>query len=100
MMDYPSALEVSDFAVIAGKVKLNVAPRPPLPLAQMRPPCDSTMDLQMARPIPLPCSLVVKNASKIRPVSPDGSPGPVSFTEMWIWLSSLDCDLTVRTPPV
>jgi hypothetical protein len=46
----------------AGKVKWNVAPRPPLPLAQIRPPCDSTMDLLMARPMPLPCGLVVKNA--------------------------------------
>jgi hypothetical protein len=31
---------------------------------------------------------------------PGGSPVPVSFTEIWIWPSSLACNLTVRTPPV
>jgi len=39
----------------AGKVKWNVAPRPPLLLAQIRPPCDSTIDLLIAKPMPLPC---------------------------------------------
>ena len=29
----------------AGKVKWNVAPRPSLPVTQIRPPCDSTIDL-------------------------------------------------------
>jgi hypothetical protein len=31
-------------------VKWNVAPRPPSPLAQIRPSCDSTIDLLIARP--------------------------------------------------
>jgi hypothetical protein len=44
----------------AGNVKWNVAPRPPLPLAQIRPPCDSTIDLLIAKPMPLPCGFVVK----------------------------------------
>jgi hypothetical protein len=38
----------------AGKVKWNVAPWPPSPMVQIRPPCDSTIDLLIARPMPLP----------------------------------------------
>lgn len=34
----------------SGRVKWNVAPSPPVPLAQIRPPCDSTMDLLIAKP--------------------------------------------------
>jgi signal transduction histidine kinase len=45
-------------AGVAGKVKWNVAPCPPSPLAQIRPPCDSTIDLLIDRPIPLPCGFV------------------------------------------
>ena len=56
----------------AGKVKWNVAPRPPSPLAQIRPPCDSMIDLLIARPIPLPCGFVVKNASNIWSALPKG----------------------------
>jgi hypothetical protein len=63
------------FAGAAVKVKWNVAPRPPLPLAQIRPPCDSTIDLLIARPMPLPCGFVVKNASNIWSGLPGGSPG-------------------------
>src|SRR6266567_3684325 len=69
-------------AGVAGRVKWNVAPRPPSPLAQIWPPCDSTIDLQIARPMPLPCGFVVKNASNIWSALPMGSPGPVSFTEI------------------
>src|SRR5215469_7148665 len=65
----------------AGRVKWKVAPCPPSGLAQIRPPCDSTMDLLIARPMPLPCGLVVKNASRICSALPGGSPGPVSLTE-------------------
>jgi hypothetical protein len=36
---------VKDFAEAAGKVKWNVAPNSPLPLAQIPPPCGSTMTL-------------------------------------------------------
>jgi hypothetical protein len=64
----------------AGKVKWNVAPDPPSPLAQIRPPCDSTIDLLIAKPMPLPCGFVVKNASNIWSALPLGSPGPVSLT--------------------
>src|ERR1700733_7858797 len=42
-------------AEAAGRVKWKVAPPPPqLSLAQIRPPCHSTMDLLIARPMPLP----------------------------------------------
>ena len=46
------------FAGGAGKSKWNVAPRPPSSLAQIRPPCDSTIDLLIAKPMPLPCGFV------------------------------------------
>jgi len=46
----------------AGKVKWNVAPRPLFAVAHKRPPCDSTMERLIARPIPDPCALVVKKA--------------------------------------
>src|ERR1700693_3294301 len=84
----------------AGKVKWNVAPRAPSPLAQICPPCDSTIDLLIARPMPLPCGFVVKNASNIWSTLPRGSPGPLSLIEISIWLSSPNCDFAVSTPPV
>src|ERR1700760_1247172 len=60
----------------AGKVKWKVAPRPPSPVAQIRPPCDSTIDLLIAKPMLLPCGFVVKNASNICSALPSGRPGP------------------------
>jgi PIN domain len=48
-----------------GKVKWKVAPRPELALAHKRPPCDSTIERLIAKPMPEPCGLVVKNALKI-----------------------------------
>jgi hypothetical protein len=69
------------FAEPVGKVKWNVAPSPPLPAAQIRPPCDSTIDLLIARPMPLPSGFV-KNASNIWSALSMGSPGPVSFRDL------------------
>jgi hypothetical protein len=69
----------------AGNVKWSVPPRTPLPLAQIRPPCDSTIDLLIAKPMPLPCGFVVKNASNIWSALPGGSPGPVSSTEISLY---------------
>jgi len=86
-------------AEAAGKVKWNVGPRPPSPLAQIRPPCDSTIDMLIAKPMPLPCGFVVKNASNIWSALPRGSPGPVSFAEISIWPSSPNRDFTVTMPP-
>jgi hypothetical protein len=37
-----------------------VAARPPLPLTQIRPPSDSTIDLLIAKPMALPCGFVVR----------------------------------------
>ena len=48
-----------------GKVKWKVVPRPELALAHKRPPCDSTIERLIAKPMPEPCGLVVKNALKI-----------------------------------
>jgi hypothetical protein len=62
-----SYFEIADIlasTVAVGRVKWSVTPWPPVPVAQMRPPCDSTMDLLIASPMPLPCGFVVKNASK------------------------------------
>src|SRR5262249_51378758 len=64
--------------VSTGKVKMNVAPPCSFPSAQSRPPCDSTMDREIARPIPMPLSFVVKKASKI--FSECAMPGPASLT--------------------
>ena len=52
-------------AAATGKVKRNVALRPPPLWDQIRPPCYSTIDLLMPKPMPLPCGFVVKNASTI-----------------------------------
>src|SRR6266851_636428 len=47
------------------RVKQNVAPRSSFAVAHKRPPCESTMERLIASPMPEPCILVVKNASKI-----------------------------------
>src|SRR5215468_3051527 len=44
------ALSASSF----GKVKQNFAPCPELAVAHKRPPCDSTIERLIARPIPVP----------------------------------------------
>src|SRR5580692_4563539 len=75
------ATKGEDSVTWIGKVKLKVAPPPPFPLAHNCPPCDSTMERLMAKPMPLPCGLVVKKAEKIWSTFPTGSPGPVSLTE-------------------
>jgi hypothetical protein len=49
--------------------------------------------------MPLPCGFVVKNASNIWSALPGGSPGPVSLREIWIWPSSLNCDLFTGPVP-
>src|SRR6266404_1546187 len=48
-----------------GSVNRNVAPGPEFGVAQIRPPCDSTIERLIAKPMPVPCGFVVKNASKI-----------------------------------
>ena len=87
--DSPNATFAEGFVSVgtAGNVKWNVAPRSLLPFAQILPLCDSMIDLLIARPMPLPCGFVVKNASNIWSALPGGSTGPMSFTEISIWLS-------------
>src|SRR5580693_4017737 len=65
-----------------GKVKWKVAPRPELALAHKRPPCDSTIERLIESPIPVPSGFVVKNASKILLAWSEGSPAPLSLTEI------------------
>src|SRR5258706_8777290 len=59
----------------------NVVPRGMAGAAHMRPPCASTMVLEMYRPIPVPCGLVVKYASKTRSAWAGSIPHPLSVTE-------------------
>ena len=47
----------------------------------MRPPCPSTIDLQIARPIPMPFGFVVNKGSKIRSDKPASRPVPESSIE-------------------
>src|SRR5262249_49851168 len=60
-----------------GNVKMNVAPRDLLFSAHNRPPCDSTIERQMANPMPIPCSFVVKKGSNI--LSGKSMPWPLSL---------------------
>ena len=52
-----------------GSVKLNTAPRGVLFVAQTRPWCASTIQREIASPMPMPVSLVVKNGSNTRSTS-------------------------------
>src|SRR5665213_3225893 len=75
----------------------KVAPRGELSVAHKRPPCDSMIDRLMDSPIPVPLSLVVKNALKICSACSGGNPTPVSVTEISSRPSSasdFDCKLT------
>src|SRR5580693_2661329 len=65
-----------------GSVNWKVAPRPELALAHKRPPCDSMIDRLIESPIPVPSGFVVKNASKILLAWSEGSPAPLSLTEI------------------
>ncbi len=62
--------------------------------AQSCPPCASTIDRQMDRPIPIPCGLVVKNASKMRVRSLGSMPVPQSATVIRTVLASSICVVT------
>jgi hypothetical protein len=66
--------------------KLKTAPCGSAGVAQRRPPWRSIIERQIDSPRPTPLDLVVKNASKIRSVTPGSIPVPESFTE-------------TRTPP-
>ena len=48
-----------------GRLNQKVAPLSGLFSAQMRPPCASTILRLLARPMPMPCALVVKKVSKM-----------------------------------
>ena len=67
-----------------GSVKRNAAPPPFLFSAHSRPLCASTIVREIARPIPMPFGLVVKNGSKIRASLSAGMPCPASPTSISI----------------
>jgi hypothetical protein len=64
--------------------------------AHRLPPCASTIDRQMDRPIPMPCDLVVKKASKIRSVWLRSIPVPESSTATLTSLEASSSDLIVK----
>jgi hypothetical protein len=65
----------------------KLAPREELGASHRHPLCDSMMERVILSPIPVPRSLVVKNASKILSTSL-GRPTPVSVTDnKTSWLS-------------
>jgi hypothetical protein len=72
-------------------VTLNLAPPSGLFSAQSRPPWASTTERDTAKPIPMPFSLVVIKASKIR--SGSSTPGPLSMT----WINIPFDSLTARS---
>src|SRR3546814_3073770 len=60
-----------------GNVKMNFAPCGSFLSAHRRPPCNSTIERQIASPIPIPSRFVVTNGSNI--LSSDSIPPPRSL---------------------
>src|SRR5690606_13988630 len=80
-----------------GKVKTNFAPFGSLFSVQSRPPCDSTMERQIASPMPIPSPFVVKNGSNI--LSGNSTPGPWSpISTRTIPSARRACTLTTLGP--
>src|SRR5262249_42753743 len=73
-------------STLTGNSTWKVEPLPGSDFTKMRPPCNSTMRLAIARPRPVPPFFLVLelsswwNSLKIRPCSDAGMPGPVSAT--------------------
>src|SRR5579862_7007099 len=87
------AVRIHD-ATRAGSVKDKVAPTASSDAAHIRPRCASMMERQIANPMPIPFSLVVKKASKILSVS--FTPGPLSRTSTRT-VSGLGCFEQVKS---
>src|SRR3974390_2494507 len=78
---YCSTLSPVSFPdVLAGKVIRKIAPWGLAGETHKRPPCDSMIDRQIDRLIPIPSTLVVKKLSKILPISFGSMPLPESST--------------------
>ena len=73
--------ELDVAAAGSGSVKRKWAPPFGRFAPEMRPPCAAMIDWQMARPMPIPASLVLKKLSKTCARSAAGTPGPLSKTE-------------------
>src|SRR5437773_6297222 len=65
-----------------GRAKMNFVPCGLFFSSHSRPPCDSTIERQIASPIPMPLSFVVKNGSNI--LSGNSTPGPRSLISVSI----------------
>ena len=80
-------------------LRKKAAPRGELSPAHRRPQWDWTMDLQTASPIPTPCGLVVKKASKIWSAFPAGRPMPVvpAIVRRVVVLGDTGCRIQNRT---
>ena len=76
---------------VTGRVNRNVAPSAETPAAHKRPPCDSMIDRLMGSPMPVPLSLVVKNALKICSACSGDNPTPA--------IVDRDQQLTIRPLP-
>src|SRR5262249_216156 len=64
-----------------GRVNRKVGPGPASELANKGRPCASMIRRLIESPMPLPCGLVVKNASNMRSFWPAARPVPESLTE-------------------
>src|SRR5262249_50842167 len=67
-------------ALPVGKVNRKTVPRVMPGEAHKRPPCDSMIDRQIDKPIPMPSALVVKNELKIWSITFGSMPLPESST--------------------
>jgi len=72
-----------DDSGIIGKESVKVAPFPFADVTVIVPPCASIMRLQMAKPKPIPCALVVTNGEKSLGKRSSGIPVPVSAIEIF-----------------
>jgi hypothetical protein len=81
--DFVGVLRFYDSVSISiGNTNINVAPPRSFCSAQSRPPCESTIERQIERPIPSPFSLVVKKGSNT--LSGNSRPGPKSLISIRI----------------
>src|SRR5712672_1994639 len=74
---------LSSQATDNGNDRWNTAPPSVSFSAQIRPWCAKTMVRAMERPIPMPCSLVVKNGSKIWVSLSGGIPGDRNYSRLF-----------------
>ena len=67
---------------LQSNVSVKIEPLFGIEDATIFPPCRCIICLQRLRPIPLPCSLVVKNGMNILSITSGSIPGPLSETNI------------------